>query len=542
MILYWNWMPHRALLRNSSLIVLLCSIFNLSACITLDSPPGQLSNNAASTASPKKDIEKSKSTKSNEQELKSALDDSKWNEIQAQAKLKIKKEKKIKKANMAELRKSFGVKNRMSLGAAPGSVPFNLAAKTFSFDIDDTNIQIALREFANKYKLDMFIDQDIDGDITVGFKNLSLKKAMALMLGRHDYYWDWNDGLIRVSRLQTKVFVIDYLRLTRASQGASSSSIVSGTSTKTESERSASSIQKNDNLAFWDELDTQLSSLVSDQGRYVVNRISGTVQITDIPIRIKEVDSFLASLQQALHRQVEIDARILEVTLRDDHALGIDWNSISIKGITGSLTNAIAGNNQGLGLKTSTLSLGYNSDNFSALVSALNEQGTVSVVSQPRIRIINNQPAIIKVGTDRTFFTQTVSRFTTVNGQTEIVVSEEPTTVTEGLVLSVTPQISKDRWIMLDIAPVITRVAEIITSPQGSTAPVLDIKQASTLIRAKDGEMVILGGLIQESNTQTDRQVPFFARLPVVGKFFEGNYSTNSKKELIIFLVPRLVL
>ena len=541
MTLYWNWMPRRALLRYCSLIALLCALFILSACVALDASPTQMASASPAKNSTAKETVQANAAEANKQKPKSALDDSEWKNHQKQMKLQSKKEKDSKKANMSELRKSFGVKNRMSLSAAPGSIPFNLAANKYSFKIDDTDIQISLREFANKYKLDIFIDQDIDGDITVDFKNLSLKKAMALMLGRHDYYWAWKDGLIRVSRLQTKVFVIDYLRLTRTGQAANNSTINS-TNNKEVSERSSSSIQQNDNLAFWDELETQLSALISEQGRYVVNRLSGTIQVTDIPVRIKETDSFIASLQQALHRQVEIDARILEVTLRDDQALGIDWNAISIKGITGTLTNAITDSNQGLSLKTNTLSLGYNHDKFSALISALNEQGSVSVVSQPRIRIINNQPALIKVGSDRTFFTQTVNRTIANTGIGEVYITDEPYTITEGLVLSVTPQISKDRWIMLDISPVITRITEIVTSAQGSTAPVLDIKQTSTLIRAKDGEMIILGGLIQESASETDRQVPFFAQLPLVGKLFEGNYSTNSKKELIIFLVPRLVL
>ncbi|HFE39468.1 MAG TPA: hypothetical protein ENK06_13820, partial [Gammaproteobacteria bacterium] len=309
-----------------------------------------------------------------------------------------------------------------------------------------------------------------------------------------------------------------------------------------DNERNSTSIEKNDSLAFWDELENQISTLISDNGRFVINRLSGTVQITDIPSRIREVDSFIASLQKALHRQVEIDVRIFEVTLRDDNALGIDWSAINIAGIAGSLTSTITGGNNGLGLKSSTLSLGYNNGNFSALISALKEQGSIKVVSQPRIRVMNNQPSLIKVGTDRTFFTQTVSHIASTASANNIILSDTPVTITEGLVLSVTPQISDDRWIMLDISPVMTRVVDTVTSVRGSTAPVLDIKQASTLIRARDGEMIILGGLIQDSASQTGRQVPFFAKLPLFGGLFEGNYATKVKKELVIFLVPRLIL
>ena len=515
MILPWKILSRPLLLRFSSIIMLLCSILMLQACIALDAPL-QASNNSTSNTAVKTPPAEERQTNNID-----PLDNSKWRAQDKQVSAKNERKRESHKPNLADLKKSFHVKDRMSLTASPGSTPLSLTSKRFSFKTKNTNIRLALKKFANENKLDMSIDKNIKGNINVNFKNLSLTKSMALMLGKHNYYWDWNNGLIRISRLQTKVFIIDYLKLTRNDQET----------------------KPNDsNTTFWDDIEKQIGSLISNQGRFVSNRISGTVQITDIPARIQEAELFINSLQQALHRQVEIEARILEVSLSDDHSLGIDWNAISIKGITGSLTNAVSGNNQGLNLKTSTLNLGYNHNNFSALISALEEQGSVKVVSQPRLRIINNQPALIKVGTDRTFFTQTVNQTTASNGVNQTLISDEPYVITEGLVLSVTPQISQDRWIMLDISPVITRITDIVTSAQGSTAPVLDIKQASTLIRARDGEMVILGGLIQKESSQTERQVPFFAKLPVVGSLFEGDYEANAKKELIIFLVPRLVL
>ena len=533
MTFYWNLVKNNTLLGFRSVIVPLCTLFVLSACIALDSNISQQNNSSSPIPT----------TQTNQTKDAESLRKTNWQDHEKQIKKDNKQKREKNKANMAELQKSFNVKNRMSLGTASSNLPLKLATKSFSFKTEDVDIRSALREFANKYELDVFIDRDIEGDITVDFQNLSLKKAMTLILGKHNYFWEWNNDLIRISRLQTKVFVIDYLRLTRSSQGSSSAKLVSSANKRNnEDDKSASNIEKNDSLAFWDEIERQVSSLISDQGRSVINRLSGTIQITDIPTRIDEIETFISSLQQALHRQVEIEARILEVTLNDDHALGVDWNSISIKGITGSLTSAITGGNQGIGLKTNTLALGFSNSRFSALISALEEQGSIKVVSQPRLRIINNQPALIKVGSDRTFFTQTVNREIGNGGLGTVFITDEPYTITEGLVLSVTPQISKDRWIMLDISPVITRITDIVTSSQGSTAPILDIKQASTLIRAKDGEMVILGGLIKSESAETNRQVPLFEQLPFVGSLFKGDYSTHIKKELIIFLVPRLVI
>jgi len=444
---------------------------------------------------------------------------------------------------LKQLKENFSINNRMSLVAAPGISPLNQIGKKYSYATEETEIADALREFAHLHNLNIAIDQEIEGEVSVNFTNLSLQNAMELLIGPLSYYWEWDNSLIRVSRLQTKSFVIDYLRLVRAGQGSNSSNL-SVKSAPGEADPSASRIQQSDNIAFWEELENQLSTLLSDQGRLVINRLSGTIQVTDTPSRIREISTYVVSLSSALHRQVEIDARILEITFRDDNAFGIDWNDISIKKITGALTTSITdAASSGLELKTNTVNLQYKNKNFAALITALEEQGKIRMVSQPRIRTLNNQPALIKVGTDLTFFTQTANRVPNLSGgPAELVITEEPRTVTDGLVLSLTPQISKDRWVMLDVAPVITRVIDTITSSQGSTAPILDIKQASTLIRARDGEMIILGGLIQDEESKSVRKVPWLADIPWIGKAFQSTNKVKIKKELVIFLIPRLVL
>jgi len=529
-----QWKPYHTSLNNHSLInILIClkknflllTLLSLTGCVAVETVPAE---------TPALKTQDKKPT--NKPEVKPGK--FQWKDHELQKKTENKKAK--QKTDIHNLKKRFNIKNRMSLSTTSKEI----TEKKYRFEVEDVDIHVALREFANKYQLNIFIEQEIEGNISVDFKDISLKKAMTLMLGSHDYFWTWNNDLIHVSRLQTKIFVVDYLRLTRSGQATTNSSVSNATSPHSadDNARNSTSIEQNDHLAFWDELESQLASLVSDNGRLAVNRLSGTVQITDNPARIKEVGAFITSLKSALHRQVEIDARIIEVTLSDNNALGIDWNAINIMGITGSLTSAITNNNNGLALKSNTLSLGYQHDKFSTLITALEEQGSIKVVSQPRIRVLNNQPSLIKVGTDRTFFTQTESRLITAAGSANVTISDEPVTVTEGLVLSVTPQISHDRWIMLDISPVITRIVETTTSRLGSTAPVLDIKQASTLIRARDGEMIILGGLIQDEEVKSVRKVPFFSKLPFIGKFFESHYSSTIKKELIIFLAPRLIL
>lgn len=188
--------------------------------------------------------------------------------------------------------------------------------------------------------------------------------------------------------------------------------------------------------------------------------------------------------------------------------------------------------------KAATAKLSFQDGSFKGVLEALSEQGDVRVVSQPRILTLNNQPALIKVATDESFFTSTVTQGVGGSGN---IVTEQVRTVTSGLVLSVTPQVSEEGWIMIDISPIITRLTDTVTSANGSTAPILDVKQSGGLVRMRSGDMVIIGGLIQEVTSDTERKVPVLGDIPGLGRLFKGTYQAKAKTELVIFLSPRIV-
>ncbi len=279
---------------------------------------------------------------------------------------------------------------------------------------------------------------------------------------------------------------------------------------------------------------------MTQDGRVVINRISGTIQVTDLHKRVEQASQFLVNVRQSLYRQVEIQARIYEVTLRDDYSLGLNWNEIDFQSGDGNidLTNIITAAAGGFPIKAATAAISFADGSFDVVLNALHEQGEVKVISQPRILTLNNQPALIKVGTDQSFFTATTTIGTSGAGNT---VTEQVITVTTGLVLSVTPQISHDGWIMMDVTPIITTLTDTVTSPNGSTAPVIDVKQTGGLIRARDGEMVIIGGLIQDQLADTERKVPVLGDIPWLGRLFKGTYKAKRKTELVIFLTARII-
>jgi len=163
------------------------------------------------------------------------------------------------------------------------------------------------------------------------------------------------------------------------------------------------------------------------------------------------------------------------------------------------------------------------------------------VVSQPRIRTLNNQSAIVRVGREETFFTTSTSIIPSAD-TTITTTNTTPSAVTSGLVLTVTPQIAGDGMVTMDVTPVLTHIAGRTFSPDGnSDAPILDIKQSSTLVRVYDGENIVVGGLIQETVSNSKRAVPVLGDLPMVGPLFSGTYDRDGRKELVIFLTPHII-
>ena len=424
-----------------------------------------------------------------------------------------------------------------------GSTPLSLGP-LYTFRAQRLPLIDALALFARTNKLNMVTVPDIEGEITVDFHDLPLDRALTALLEAHGYYWERDENLITVRRLETRVFNLDYIRLVRGGAGINKAQLASGTgnsSGKGSQDGGQVTVNQEVQIKFWEELEEQIQSMMSKEGSMVLNRLSGTIQITDRRQRMKEIANFLAKIRRALYRQVEIQVRIYEVNLSDDYSLGIDWSKINFDGSAGNIafSNIIPVPFGGFAAKAPTATISFNDGSFDGVLAALREQGELKVISQPRIMTLNNQPALIKVATDQSFFTQTVAQGA---GGTGNIITEQVRSVTIGLVLSVTPQVSEDGWIMLDVTPIISRLRRIIESPQKTaTAPVLDVKQSSGLVRIKDGEMVLIGGLIQDEESETERKVPILGDLPWIGRFFTGTYTAKQKSELVIFLSPHIV-
>lgn len=392
----------------------------------------------------------------------------------------------------------------------------------YSFKAKDLALRDALGLLAKAHGLNIVADPDVTGTISVDFKDVPLSQAFDILLRSMGYSWEEEQGIIRVRSSVTRTFEVDYIRSTRNLAGDGKAGGESG--------------------AFWQELESQIRSLLSPKGRLTANRLTGALMVTDLPAKVDDVARFLDLMRQGMYRQIDIEVRIVEVTLRDQFALGLDWSRLRSNPLLGSVgINTLINAPQAVSAAPSTLTATYNSDRYSVLIEALREQGDVRVVSQPRVRILNNHTAFVKVGTDETFFVRSTNRTIQSGGGVLDTVNEQPNSVNLGVSLTVTPQISADGWAMLNIAPSVTRLVGTAVSPSGdSSAPILDVSQASTLVRARSGELVMLGGLIQEETSDTNRRVPGLGDLPIVGNAFKSTYQSGKRKELVIFLAPTI--
>ena len=425
----------------------------------------------------------------------------------------------------------------------------------FSFSAENLPIKQALALFARANKLNIVPDLDVEGDVTVDFYDLPLDLAMRALLEANGYYFVQSGGLIRVRNRETRLFHVDYIHATRVGQGGSGVSISSGMGGGGDGgsggiQGSSMSVSATSTIDFWTELAAQLRSLVGESGSVTINSLAGTVLVSSNHRTVELVAEYLASVTGRIVRQVDIEVQIYEVGLSSTRQLGIDWVRVATdltrnygtEFATGLIVEDSAFGPQPLpaGL---TISQDISERDITAVVQALEQQGDLKIVSKPRLRTLHNQPAVVRVGQDFPIFTtEVVAAPGTPPVLTTTVTVEN---VTIGTVLSITPEISAEGLITLDITPAVSRLVRVerlvTTSGSQATAPVIDIRQSTSIVRVRDGDTVVLGGLVQEGTATTVRKIPVLGDIPLLGKAFRGELKTKENTELVFFVTPRIV-
>ena len=441
----------------------------------------------------------------------------------------------------------------------------------------------------------------VEGEITLSLRDVTVEEVLDTVQQAYGYgYERTRTGfLVLPAGFRTRVFQLDYLNLhrtgtsdTRVSSGqmaeqssnggaggdsSANTNALGGPSTigsPTGGATTGSHIQTLSDADLWVEVVKSVEAIVgTEDGREVVSSPqAGLLVVRAFPDELDRVASYLRSAELALNRAVILEAKILEVTLNSGFQSGINWAKLaSVDGTTGVIGQTGGGSVQDTGYSDSrgpapdlgpplsnlfagtassafggVFSLALQADKFSAFIELLESQGKVRTLSNPRISTVNNQKAVIKVGSDEFFVTNVSS--TVVTGISPV--TTPTVTLTpffSGIALDVTPQISDTGDVILHVHPAVTDVQDqtktITINDLDQELPLAfsTIRESDSIVRAESGQVVVIGGLIQNASSDTTYGVPWFSRIPWVGRLFEHSKLSNQRTELVILLRPIVV-
>ena len=472
----------------------------------------------------------------------------------------------------------------------------------FDLVVSDAPAKEVFMGIVSGTRYNLLLHPDITGTISVNLKDVTLFQALDAIrnLYGYEYQVDGNTISIQPVSMQTRVFKVNYLTGKRT--GTSTIRVLSGsvsdapnagspygtvattpalqsTGAGTQSLESGRISTKSD-TDFWRDLTSALNAIIGTEGgrKVVVNPQSGVLVIRAMPAELRNVAQFLKASQLSVERQVILEAKIIDVELSDAYQAGINWaafktgpnSRLSIGQLapgvtltplgnlsgTGSPASGTPGTNLSNGLSAAANPLGtlmgvaFQTGSFASLLSFLEGQGTVHVLSSPRIATLNNQSAILKVGTDQLFVTNVSSTITSAVGgaaTTTPNVTLQP--FFSGIMLDVTPEIDENNNIILHIHPSVSHVTQTTQSinlggaigTMNLPTPVSSVSETDSIVRTRDGEIVAIGGLMTQNSTTNRSQVPGLGGLPGVGRLFGQDSKSLAKTELVILLKATVV-
>ena len=439
------------------------------------------------------------------------------------------------------------------------------------------------------YDVGIVMDGDIKDPISINLPNVTIKNVMSALKETYGYASERTAYGYRIfkPRMETQIFMINYLDIDR--KGETSTSVnpsrsgqrnnrnrggVGGGQGRNNFQRSGSNVTTSMDSHFWDDLEKTINLLIdvpyvendkkddkkkssdekSEESKNrpsaVINRNTGIIVIRAYPKEMKKIREYLYRTQSTVKRQVILETKILDVELTDAHASGINWNQLRVmsagkKSIDLNIGGRDSWNNQNfpnpLGLTLSK------AGSFESVVNLLSDQGKVSVLSSPRISVVNNQKAVIKVGTDEFFSSGTSSNTTAGVGGNVTSSSVNLEQFFSGIAMDVTPQISANDEVSLHIHPVVSRVTSVTKTfeSDGRTTELplatTRVRETDTIVTARSEEVIIIGGLMENEVALNNNGLPFNDKTGVIDTLFGTKAANNANRELVILLKPIIV-
>ena len=423
-------------------------------------------------------------------------------------------------------------------------------------------------------RYNVVVHPGVDAVVDLRLRDVTVPEVMDIASDLYGLDIQRNGRLFQVKAesVQTRMFPIDYLHFKRS--GGSETRVSSGqvSSSRDNSTGAGASQDNSDNTStanlvgtristetesdFWTDIQRALQMIVGSENgnQVIINPGAGLVMVRSDGKSLAQVEEYLCRTQLIMQRQVVLEAKILEIGLNEGYQQGVNWSDIqsasSVTASDGLPAEFTAQSLAGQAIRTSDIgglfSATFREGTFTALIELLGEQGNVQILSSPRISTINNQKAVIKVGTDEFFVTDIDfdDNNSAVTATDRTSTSVELTPFFSGISLDVTPQISEDGAITLHVHPSVSEVNDqekvITVGDRDVTLPLAlsTVRETDSVIRAESGQIVVIGGLIQNTSEDNNSAVPFFSEIPLLGELFKQRRFQSRKSELVILLRP----
>lgn len=437
----------------------------------------------------------------------------------------------------------------------------------------------------------LVVHPDVKGYISLNLKNVTIDEVLEVTRDVYGYEYQRNRAgyFILPAKMRSKIFNVGYLNVERKGESntkVSSGQLVfgggqsSGDSNRNNSNNNNSSsknrgsgevlassqVSTKSKADFWSDIASTVKMIIGGgDGRSVIaNPQSGLIVVRAMPNELRDVEEFLDNAQLNLNRQVIIEAKVIEVQLNDAFQAGVNWAKLDedssrtnfgtqllFNGKTAALLDSsdgfdgggLGGDDEGF---RNMLALGTVSDDFAYIISLLDTQGDVNVLSSPRVSTVNNQKAVIKVGSDEYFVTG-ISSTTTTGTSTSTTPEIELTPFFSGIALDVIPHVNENDDVVLHIHPSISEVTdqvkdiEVFGVNQSLPLAFSTVRESDSVVRAKSGQVIIIGGLMQNQTTEIEGGVPGLKSIPVLGHLFKNRKQVAKRSELVILLKPTVI-